>query len=173
MSAYCPRARLARPSLPPTHPTHPLSPRSAGEKNHRSFVGFLASLLVMCGWMVWGCVRYMQAACGAAPAGWASCSAWVAWVGANALFHLFWVAVLTGCQLYLLLCLGMTTNEQLNRARYRHFQARGGRSPFSRGPLNNAADFFQCSLCGLLAPRRQDWADPDADERPLVPDHAV
>lgn len=152
---------------------------SAGEKNHRYFVGFLVSLLMMCCWMIWGCVRYFQAACDGGGAGgpateppglggatllrWGACSAWVAWVCANALFHLFWVSVLTGCQLYLVVCLGMTTNEQLNRSRYRHFQARGGRSPFSRGPLNNAADFFQCGLCGLLQPRRRDWADADAD----------
>ncbi|KOB70415.1 Palmitoyltransferase [Operophtera brumata] len=124
-----------------------------------------ALLLGMCCWMVWGCVRYLSGACGA-PAGWPACGAWVAWVCANALFHLFWVSVLTACQLYLVVCLGMTTNEQLNRARYRHFQARGGRSPFSRGPLHNAADFFQCGLCGLLTPRARDWAD--ADERPML-----
>lgn len=69
-------------------------------------------------------------------------------------------------------CLGMTTNEQLNRGRYRHFQARGGRSPFSRGPLNNCADFFEWRLCGLLAPRARDWAEPDADgdDAPMLPD---
>lgn len=66
----------------------------------------------------------------------------------------------------------MTTNEQLNRGRYRHFQARGGRSPFSRGPLNNCADFFEWRLCGLLAPRARDWAEPDADgdDAPMLPD---
>lgn len=166
---------------------------------------------MMCCWMVWGCVRYFLAECdaegegaaggGSTPAGgdaewaplrWARCSPWVAWVCANALFHLFWVSVLTVCQLYLAVCLGMTTNEQLNRGRYRHFQAAGGRSPFSRGPLRNAIDFFQCGLCGLVAPpARRDWsaspppsptaaaapdaaldADPTFDDRqPMLADH--
>ncbi|XP_028157492.1 palmitoyltransferase Hip14 isoform X2 [Ostrinia furnacalis] len=138
-----------------------------GARNHRYFIGFLASLVGMCAWMLWGCCAYWAAECGAAGPGlerllgWARCNAWLAWVALNAAFHLFWVSVLLCCQLYLVVCLGMTTNEQLNRGRYRHFQARGGRSPFSRGPLNNCADFFQCRLCGLLAPRARDWAAPD------------
>ncbi|KAM3955026.1 LOW QUALITY PROTEIN: palmitoyltransferase Hip14-like [Aphomia sociella] len=148
-----------------------------GANNHRHFVGFLASLVLMCGWMLWGGARYLAAEC-AAPAnataaeaalGWAQCNAWLAWVMLNAAFHLFWVSVLLCCQLYLAVCLGMTTNEQLNRARYRHFQARGGRSPFSRGPLRNCADFFRCGLCGLLPARPRDWAaaglhDDDASD---------
>lgn len=151
-----------------------------GAGNHRHFVGFLASLLLMCGWMLWGGARSFAARCGAAAGpgallAWASCDAWLAWVMLNAAFHLFWVAVLTCCQLYLVVCLGMTTNEQLNRGRYRHFQARGGRSPFSRGPLNNLADFFGCRLCGLLAPRARDWAaagldddDDELDDAPML-----
>ncbi|RVE44941.1 hypothetical protein evm_010415 [Chilo suppressalis] len=161
-----------------------------GARNHRYFIGFLVSLVVMCVWMVWGAAQYFVRECaarsdsggdsggdsgsGSGDSGsggdmwweragaWARCNAWVSWVAANAAFHLFWVTVLLGCQLYLVVCRGMTTNEQLNRGRYRHFQARGGRSPFSRGPLNNCADFFQCTLCGLLAPR----PDPDQDLDP-------
>ncbi|CAB3221760.1 unnamed protein product [Arctia plantaginis] len=150
-----------------------------GAKNHQYFIGFLVSLLVMCGWMLWGGVEYFLAEC---PSGagtpletvqdWAQCNAWLAWVMLNAVFHLFWVTVLTCCQLYLVVCLGMTTNEQLNRGRYRHFQSRGGRSPFSRGPLHNCADFFGLRLCGLLAPRARDWAAPadddDDDSEPML-----
>lgn len=68
----------------------------------------------------------------------------------------------------------MTTNEQLNRGRYRHFQARGGRSPFSRGALLNCAEFFRCGLCGLLGVRPRDWAAPeplDARDAERAPDH--
>ncbi|KAJ0179628.1 hypothetical protein K1T71_005340 [Dendrolimus kikuchii] len=152
-----------------------------GANNHRHFVGFLASLLLMCAWMLWGCVRYLAEECPAASdatafdaaLGWAACNAWVVWVALNASFHLFWVTVLTCCQLYLVVCLGMTTNEQLNRGRYRHFQARNGRSPFTRGPLRNCVDFFGCSLCGLLQPRARDWARAGLDDdAPAAPDAA-
>ncbi|KAI5632954.1 DHHC palmitoyltransferase domain-containing protein [Phthorimaea operculella] len=138
-----------------------------GAKNHIYFIGFLVSLMGMCLWTLWGGVQYYRANCpvGADEAelpvlAWARCNAWLMWVLANAAFHLFWVLVLTACQLYLVVCLGMTTNEQLNRGRYRHFQARGGRSPFTRGPLLNLADFLRCSLCGLLPLSDKDWSIP-------------
>ncbi|KAJ2950335.1 hypothetical protein O0L34_g8565 [Tuta absoluta] len=174
-----------------------------GAKNHVYFVGFLVSLMGMCAWTLWGGVQYYRATCPLAPGGaagtgaaggawggggagagadelpllaWAQCNAWVMWVLANAAFHLFWVLVLTACQLYLVVCLGMTTNEQLNRGRYRHFQARGGRSPFSRGPLLNLAEFLQCSLCGLLPVARKDWSIPSplsGSPPPLHPLHPL
>lgn len=75
----------------------------------------------------------------------------------NALLHFGWVAVLTVCQTYQVVCLGMTTNERMNRGRYRHFQAHGGRSPFTRGPLRNAAEFCECGCCGLVPVARVDW----------------
>ncbi|XP_053600142.1 palmitoyltransferase Hip14 [Plodia interpunctella] len=151
-----------------------------GAKNHQYFIGFLASLVVMCVWMLWGgaaaltqrCARDDEAALLERALAAAGCDAWLVWVMLNAAFHLFWVSVLLCCQLYLVVCLGMTTNEQLNRGRYRHFQSRGGRSPFSRGPLLNAADFFQCGLCGLLPRRTRDWAAAD-DCDPMLPDHHV
>lgn len=76
---------------------------------------------------------------------------------ANALLHMSWVILLTICQTYQVICLGMTTNERMNRGRYRHFQARGGHSPFTRGALNNLIDFLECSCFGLLKPKRIDW----------------
>ncbi|XP_059059496.1 palmitoyltransferase Hip14 [Achroia grisella] len=130
-----------------------------GAKNHRYFVGFLASLVVMCAWMLWGGARALEESCGGALR-WPQCNAWLVWVMLNATFHLFWVAVLLCCQIYLVVCLGMTTNEQLNRGRYRHFQERGGRSPFTRGPLRNAAELFQCRLWGLLPPPPADDNEP-------------
>lgn len=53
----------------------------------------------------------------------------------------------------------MTTNERMNRGRYRHFQALGGKSPFNRGPLSNLLDFFEIrTRCfGFHEPRRVDW----------------
>ncbi|XP_028041893.1 palmitoyltransferase Hip14 [Bombyx mandarina] len=127
-----------------------------GANNHRHFIGFLCSLILMCCWMLWGGARYLRDQCPAPaePLAWVSCNGWISWVMLNAAFHLFWVTVLTGFQMYLVVCLGMTTNEQLNRGRYKHFQARGGRSPFSRGPLANCLE-----LLGCRSPR--DHADLD------------
>lgn len=86
-----------------------------------------------------------------------ACSPWVGWVMANALLHFGWVAVLTFCQTYQVVCLGMTTNERMNRGRYRHFQAHGGKSPFSRGPIKNIADFLECGCFGMVKPVNIDW----------------
>lgn len=75
----------------------------------------------------------------------------------NALLHMSWVTVLTVCQTYQVICLGMTTNERMNRGRYRHFQNKGGKSPFTRGPFQNLIDFLECSCFGLVKPRIIDW----------------
>lgn len=86
-----------------------------------------------------------------------TCNPWVGWVMANALLHMGWVAVLTFCQSYQVVWLGMTTNERMNRGRYRHFQAHGGKSPFSRGPIKNIADFLECGCFGIIKPLHIDW----------------
>lgn len=85
------------------------------------------------------------------------CNSWIGWVMANALLHMSWVILLTACQTYQVICLGMTTNERMNRGRYRHFQTLGGQSPFTRGPLNNLIDFLDCTCFGLFKPKRIDW----------------
>lgn len=41
--------------------------------------------------------------------------------------------------------------------RYRHFIAKGGKSPFDRGPFKNLVDFLECNLFGLVKPQRRDW----------------
>lgn len=86
-----------------------------------------------------------------------ACNPWVGWVLCNAVLHIGWVALLTICQTYQIVWLGMTTNERMNRGRYRHFQATGGKSPFNRGPVKNLADFFECSCFGLVQPVKTDW----------------
>lgn len=63
----------------------------------------------MCAWMLWGGVQYFLSECAVAADGaagdalleWARCNAWLMWVMLNAAFHLFWVTVLTCCQIYL------------------------------------------------------------------------
>jgi palmitoyltransferase ZDHHC13/17 len=41
--------------------------------------------------------------------------------------------------------------------RYRHFIARGGKSPFDQGFCQNFADFFGCKVLGLVKPQSKDW----------------
>lgn len=53
--------------------------------------------------------------------------------------------------------MGMTTNERINRGRYKHFSDLGGKSPFHLGPLNNLAEFFQCNCFGLFNIKRRNW----------------
>ena len=102
-----------------------------------------------------------------------SCNPWVGWVMGNALLHMAWVTVLTVCQTYQVVCLGMTTNERMNRGRYRHFQAKGGKSPFTRGPFKNLVDFMECSCLGLVHPLKTDWMtyfdiDKSIEHEPLL-----
>ncbi|XP_037824507.1 LOW QUALITY PROTEIN: palmitoyltransferase Hip14 [Lucilia sericata] len=135
-----------------------------GLKNHTYFMGFLWMLLVMCGWMIYGGSFYYMNSCNvhfddflAALRAIGDCNAWIGWVMANALLHMSWVILLTICQTYQVICLGMTTNERMNRGRYRHFQARNGQSPFTRGAFNNLVDFLECTCFGLFKPKRIDW----------------
>ncbi|XP_037025556.1 palmitoyltransferase Hip14 isoform X2 [Bradysia coprophila] len=136
-----------------------------GTKNHKYFMGFLWSLLIMCCWMLYGGAHFYMHTCSVPMndgmmtsfIGIGTCNPWVGWVMANALLHFGWVAVLTFCQTYQVVCLGMTTNERMNRGRYRHFQAHGGKSPFSRGPIKNIADFLECGCFGMVKPMNIDW----------------
>ncbi|XP_073843762.1 palmitoyltransferase Hip14 isoform X2 [Musca autumnalis] len=135
-----------------------------GLKNHTYFMGFLWMLLVMCSWMIYGGSYYYMNTCNvhfddllAALRAIGDCNAWIGFVMANSLLHMSWVILLTICQTYQVICLGMTTNERMNRGRYRHFQARSGKSPFTRGAFNNLIDFLECSCFGLFKPKRIDW----------------
>lgn len=51
----------------------------------------------------------------------------------------------------------MTTNERINRGRYKHFIELEGKSPFNLGPWRNLAEFFQCNCFGLLPVKRRNW----------------
>jgi palmitoyltransferase ZDHHC13/17 len=86
-----------------------------------------------------------------------NCSPWVAWMLINAWFHLLWVTILTSIQIYQIVFLGMTTNERINRGRYKHFIELGGKSPFNLGPGRNIADFFGFSCFGLLQTKKNNW----------------
>lgn len=84
-------------------------------------------------------------------------SLWVPWMLINAFFHLFWVTVLTSIQIYQIVFMGMTTNERINRGRYKHFMELNGKSPFDLGPWRNIADFLGISCCGLLNMKKNNW----------------
>lgn len=86
-----------------------------------------------------------------------SCSPWVAWMLINASFHLLWVTILTSIQIYQIAFLGMTTNERINRSRYKHFMELGGKSPFNFGPWQNIVNFFGFSCFGLLQTKTSNW----------------
>lgn len=133
-----------------------------GAGNHKYFMGFLWMLLVMCAWMLYGGGIYYLDICHLIVDDglWnalevvGTCTPWVGWVMANAFLHILWVTILTICQTYQIVCLGMTTNERMNRGRYRHFMVLNGKSPFSRGPFKNLIDFLEWSWC---APQKRDW----------------
>ncbi|XP_023019839.1 palmitoyltransferase Hip14 isoform X1 [Leptinotarsa decemlineata] len=155
-----------------------------GAKNHMHFIGFLASLVLMCTQLLYGSFKYWQNApnCNItdnAESFWKTivtigqCNTWVAWVALNALFHSIWVFMLLICQMYQITCLGMTTNERMNRGRYSHFIANGGKSPFTKGPVSNLIDFFDCSCFGMIKPESKDWLtsydiDKNIEHQPLL-----
>ena len=58
-------------------------------------------------------------------------------------------------------------------SRYRHFIAKGGKSPFDRGPWKNLIDFFECKIFGLVKPQYKNWltffwSDFDNDNKESV-----
>ncbi|XP_046394667.1 palmitoyltransferase Hip14 isoform X3 [Ischnura elegans] len=152
-----------------------------GAKNHVHFMNYLAMLLVMCVFVLYGCTSFWKAECNASPrrdgllkslAGVATCNAWVAWVALNAFLHTAWVATLFACQMYQIVWLGMTTNERMNWGRYKHFhvdvapgeavRGKGGarkkrHSPFHRGHWQNFVDFWGIGCYGLWKPDPTDW----------------
>lgn len=156
-----------------------------GAKNHKYFMGFLASLVLMCCQMIGGSIKFWQndPYCNITNATsngfWKTvisigqCDSWVAWVAVNALFHCIWVFMLFICQLYQISCLGMTTNERMNRGRYSHFISNHGKSPFSKGPFKNLVEFFECRCFGLFKPEVKDWLnsfdlDKNIEHQPLL-----
>lgn len=155
-----------------------------GVKNHKYFIGFLAVMIVMCVQLIMGSLNFWrnQSECRFPPANldaWeimsaiGQCDTWVAWVTANALFHSIWVSMLLICQLYQIALLGMTTNERMNKSRYSHFLTNKGKSPFSKGPMANVAEFFEIQCCGLYKHESKDWLvsfdlDKNIERQPLI-----
>lgn len=145
----------------------PFSPwvgNDIGVNNHRIFMFFLFLILcVMILNLYGGIMFYSTCNVASEDSFWNSmlvfnsCSLWVFWMILNALFHLLWVSILTTIQIYQIVFIGMTTNERINRGRYKHFIELGGKSPFHLGRCNNIAEFLQCSCFGLCTVKRKNW----------------
>lgn len=101
-----------------------------------------------------------------------NCSPWVGWMMINVWFHLLWVTILTSIQIYQIVFIGMTTNERINRGRYKHFIDLDGKSPFNFGPWGNIADFFHCTCFGLLKTKKRNWmVFSDKEAASLITSH--
>lgn len=67
----------------------------------------------------------------------------------------------------------MTANERMNRGRYHHFLLNKGKSPYSKGPLTNLAEFFNCTCFGYFKYENRDWLtsydfDKNMENHPLL-----
>lgn len=82
-------------------------------------------LIVMCVFMLYGGATFYKDVCeiNIEEGLWAAllivntCTPWITWVMVNAQLHFMWVTILLVCQKYQIICLGMTTNERMNRDR--------------------------------------------------------
>lgn len=141
-----------------------------GASNHRNFIGYLLTLLVACGYIIFGSIRYLSMAYqfnaqtynyGIFDIIWEilSLDSWVSWIMINAILHSLWVSMLLGCQIYQIVWLGMTTNERINADRYEHFipHGKGYRSPYNRGKVQNLIDFLQCYCFRFKFLKEQVW----------------
>jgi hypothetical protein len=136
-----------------------------GWNNHRIFMAFLFFILSVMILNLYGGIHFYADNCNLSSGEgfWNtvliidSCSLWVIWMIMNACFHLFWVLILTSIQIYQIVFIGMTTNERINRGRYKHFAELGGKSPFNLGILHNLGDFFRCTCFGMCSIKRRNW----------------
>lgn len=136
-----------------------------GVGNHQTFMLFLFLILATMILLFYAGIQFYSKACNftLSDGVWnavliiESCSPWIAWMMLNVFFHLLWVSVLTTIQIYQIVFIGMTTNERINRGRYKHFMELDGKSPFNLGPAKNIFEFMQCSCFGLFQVKGQSW----------------
>lgn len=141
-----------------------------GASNHRYFVGYLITLLIACGFIIFGSIRFLIMANQFSEQTYdynllnviwevLKLDSWVSWIMINAILHSIWVSMLLGCQTYQIVWLGMTTNERINAARYEHFIPYGNsyKSPYNRGKIQNVLDFIQCYCLRFRFLKEQVW----------------
>ncbi|CAL8079710.1 unnamed protein product [Orchesella dallaii] len=157
-----------------------------GWKNHKFFVGYLFSLVVMCVIFLHGAVKFMRKNCDleCSFVEVVSCEPWITFMSLQGVVHGFWVLGLLIGQLIQILWLGLTTNERLNWARYAKRYGAGngsGRMQLSThsnpGVVKNFIDFFELECFGsdktdwmrvFNQPRNQE--ESSVDSQPLISD---
>lgn len=115
-----------------------------GEKNHRLFFVYLFVLDLACILMFVGSTFYWKFVCGdiSNPNVILFCLPFVTVLGFMSSTYFFFITTLLGIQTYQILT-AVTTNERINSYRYSYFRLSDGlRSPFSKGCLGNARNFW-------------------------------
>ncbi|XP_067930855.1 palmitoyltransferase ZDHHC17-like [Watersipora subatra] len=135
-----------------------------GASNVRYFVLYLTYLIGMILWCAYGCITFWLNGCGMASLGMHDiidvirCSPWVSWIFLHCCVHLVFVGILLSNMVYQIAYLGITTNENINKFRYKHLKKDGVfYNPFNRGPVQNCVDTMRWSCCGLCRPSHTDW----------------
>lgn len=82
----------------------------SGARNHKYFIGFLISLVGLCGVIIAASFQYWRFECWTnlteedTPDNYfiaaATCDSWVMWVAINTALHFLWVGTLLACQSY-------------------------------------------------------------------------
>uniref|UniRef100_A0A8C4IVX5 Palmitoyltransferase n=1 Tax=Dromaius novaehollandiae TaxID=8790 RepID=A0A8C4IVX5_DRONO len=80
----------------------------------------------------------------------------ICWMIYGCISYFYLIRVLI---LFIISCLGITTNERMNARRYKHFKVTTTsiESPFNHGCIRNIIDFFEFRCCGLFRPVIVDW----------------
>ncbi|RWS29021.1 zinc finger protein-like protein [Leptotrombidium deliense] len=138
-----------------------------GAHNHKHFVWYLISIVVMCGWYMVGAILYWRDVLShSADKGHAyifqaiQANGWVSLGFLNACLHSVWVGCLLVCQLYQIVWLSMTTNERMNCRRYAHFRRDSYghvTSPFDHGVIRNLFEFCEWKCVKRYKTDIRDW----------------
>lgn len=125
-----------------------------GLHNHKVFLSYLVSLLLIGTWAAKASLNYIFHFYPADHGNflvrsyhYVTVDPWLGFILVMCFFHLTWVYLLLMVQIFQMICQGMTTNEKMNAHRYSHFLKFGGSNPFHRGVLANCADFFGFTCC--------------------------
>ncbi|RWS17662.1 zinc finger protein-like protein [Dinothrombium tinctorium] len=134
-----------------------------GAQNHKYFVWYLISLVLMCSWFLIGSYLYWKSSLSHIDSHpfilkAIQINGWVSLGVINAILHIVWVGCLLICQLYQIIWLSMTTNERMNCRRYPHFKRDGHVvSPFDHGIIRNLLEFCEWKCIQAYKSDIRDW----------------